>query len=599
MTMGEVFKLRSPVAVDEHSPARALKQKLAGLPILRDLGSAGLDLLIPELEWICVPGGWVLFREREPGDSVYIVLAGRVGVVTADAEGRETIVNQIGVGETVGEMAILSGEPRSATVVAMRDCELVRLSKTSFDRIADEDPRVMRFITRTLVKRLDETTHRIVAQCGCTTIAVVPLSAEIDAAEFTRSLARTLRENNVRAMVADGGETERPTEWFNRIEEDHDVVLYQADIDPTEWTRLCVRQADRILLLASASHPTDRVAPALRVMPVDARGEQVEMVFLHSRGATLTVEIAEMLARYKVGFHYHMRIGHPGDIARLGRLISGRAVGMVFSGGGARGFAHLGAIRAFRDAGIPIDMFGGVSMGALVAAAAALEWDEDEILDHMRRAFVLTNPLSDYTLPLVAIVRGRKVSRLLREHFDSRLIEDCWRPMFCTSSNLTSGEMKVHRTGPIWRAIRAGIAIPGVLPPVIENNQILIDGGVMNNLPVDVMSAMRRGRVVGVDVAREHVLVAEADDLEDRPLWRMLRARSRGTPNIIGLLMSAGTINSEAQLKLRRQQVDVLVEPRLNSVGILDWRSYQTAINQGYVDTLEALSAHGDRLKFK
>src|SRR5579863_48145 len=133
--MGEVYKLRSVSAPEDTTISRALRAKLANLPILRDLGNSDLDLLTPELEWFGLPGGWVLFREHEPGDSVYIVLAGRVGVVTADAEGRQRIVNQIGVGETVGEMAMLSGEPRSATVIAMRDCELVRLSKESFDRI--------------------------------------------------------------------------------------------------------------------------------------------------------------------------------------------------------------------------------------------------------------------------------------------------------------------------------------------------------------------------------------------------------------------------------------------------------------------------------
>ncbi|HUA33659.1 MAG TPA: patatin-like phospholipase family protein [Candidatus Binataceae bacterium] len=573
-----------------------LRTKLSRLALFKELRPHELDALAGELEWQGLPGGWVLFREGEQDDSLFVVVAGRLGVVTADSEGRETIISHITPGETVGEMALLSGSPRSATVVAMRDSELLRLTKQSFELLAERHPAIMRFITRLLVQRLERTSHRTAATGSCSTIAIVPLTRAIDPAEFARALEGALGELGTRVIAVDRRAAERDTEWFTALEEAHDTVLYQADYDPSEWTRLCVRQADRILLLAAAERPPESEPPALSVMPAAVRGEQIEMVFIHGSGAPRTQRIEEMLARFNVGFHYHVRDRRRADIARVARLISGRAVGLVFSGGGARGFAHIGVMKAFNAAGIPFDMTGGTSMGSMIAGAAALEWELDETVDHLKRAFVLTNPLSDYTLPLVAVVRGRKVSRLLREHFGDALIEDCWRPFFCTSSNLTSGQAKVHRLGPLWRAVRASIAIPGVLPPVIDNNQILIDGGVMNNLPVDVMSAMRRGRVVGVDVAREHVLTADADDLEGRSLWQLLSAKRRGTPNIIGLLMSAGMVNSEAQVKLRRQQVDVLIEPRLGNMGMLDWHSWESAIEQGYRQTMEILEHSRDRL---
>jgi NTE family protein len=572
-----------------------LRNKLAALELLKEVTSHDLDALAAELEWQCLPGGWVLFREGEHDDSLFIVVAGRLGVVTADAEGRETIISHISPGETVGEMALLSGAPRSATVVALRDSELVRLRRESFEKLADQHPGLMRFITRLLVLRLERTSHRNAAAPDCLSITVVPLERSIDSATFARSLGNALENLGVKTMVVDRREADRPTEWFTAIEENHRIIVYQAEYDPTEWTRLCVRQADRILMLLGAAQQPDGEPPALAVMPTAARGEQIEIVFIHD-GAANAANVSAALGRYKAGFHYHVRSSRPSDSERLARLISGRAIGLVFSGGGARGFAHIGVMRAFKAAGIHFDLVGGTSMGSMIAAAAALEWDEAETLAHLKSAFVITNPLSDYTLPLVAIVRGRKVSRLLREHFGEALIEECWRPFFCTSSNLTAGSAKIHRAGPLWRALRASIAIPGVLPPVIENSQILIDGGVMNNLPVDVMSAMRRGRVVGVDVAREHVLTAESDDLENRSVWQLLSAKRRGTPNIIGLLMSAGLVNSEAQVKLQRQQVDILIEPKLGKMGMLDWKSWETAVEGGYRQTMEILEQSRDRL---
>ncbi len=573
-----------------------LRNKLAALELLRDMRPRDLDALTAELEWQGLPGGWVLFREGERDDSLFIVVAGRLGVVTADADGREAIISHISPGETVGEMALLSGAPRSATVVALRDSELVRLKRESFEKLADQHPGLMRFITRLLVQRLERTSHRNAAAPDCLSIALVPLERGINSAGFARLLGNALESLGVKTMVVDRREAERPTEWFTAIEEDHRIILYQAEYDPTEWTRLCVRQADRILMLLGAATRPQSEAPALAVMPTAARGELIEIVFIHDDAVASAANVTDALARYRAGFHYHVRSSRQSDVERLARLISGRAIGLVFSGGGARGFAHIGVMRAFKAAGIPFDLVGGTSMGSMIAAAAALEWDEAETMDHLKRAFVITNPLSDYTLPLVAIVRGRKVSRLLREHFGEALIEECWRPFFCTSSNLTAGNAKVHRTGPLWLALRASIAIPGVLPPVIENSQILIDGGVMNNLPVDVMSAMRRGRVVGVDVAREHVLTAESDDLENRSVWQLLSAKRRGTPNIIGLLMSAGLVNSEAQVKLQRQQVDILIEPRLGKMGMLDWKSWETAVEGGYRQTMEILEHSRDRL---
>jgi NTE family protein len=572
----------------EQQAVPSLLDKLTSLSLFEQLSECELDALAGELEWLCIPGGWELFHEGDPGDSLFVVVAGRMGVVTADADGRQSVINQIGAGETVGEMALVSGDARSATIVALRDTELLRLERSAFERLTEQHTGVMRFIMRLLVRRVYETSHRIVAQPGSLTIAVLPLERGSVVHDFTRGLAKALEAPGRRVLIADSRNADQSTEWFNAIEAEHDFVIYEADYELSEWTRRCVRQADRLVLLATAVAPADSAARALEVMPAAVRGEQIEIVFLHPANAS-----RELMARYGGEFHYHVREDNAADLARMARLLSGHAVGVVFSGGGARGFAHLGVMKAFRRSGIELDMFGGTSMGSMMAAAAALEWGEAEALEHFKQSFVQTNPLNDYTLPLLALVRGRKVSRLLREHFGDTLIEECFRPFFCTSSNLTLGQTKLHRTGPIWRALRASVAIPGVLPPVVMNNEILIDGGVMNNLPVDIMSAMRRGRVVGIDVARDHVLSAEIADFDERPLWQLALAQRSGAPTIISLLMSAGTINGEAQFKMRRQHVDLLIELNLGQMGMLEWKSWESAVEGGYRQTMEILERSG------
>src|SRR5262249_30663957 len=153
-----------------------------------------------------------------------------------------------------------------------------------------------------------------------------------------------------------------------------------------------------------------------------------------------------------------------------------------------------------REIGIPLDLVGGASFGAIVAAGVASEWGDEELLERFREGFARSNPLSDYAMPFVALTKGRKVSRQLRAHFGDRRVEDLWRPFFTVAANLTPGSLSVLKEGAIWEALRASIALPGLLPPWIANGEVFVDGAVMNNLPADVMRSVDGGVIVAVDV---------------------------------------------------------------------------------------------------
>jgi NTE family protein len=279
-------------------------------------------------------------------------------------------------------------------------------------------------------------------------------------------------------------------------------------------------------------------------------------------------------------------------VARLARILTGRGVGLVLSGGGARGFAHLGVIKALREIGLPIDLVGGNSMGAIIGAGVANDWDEATMRTAFRRAFVDTNPLSDYTLPLVSLIGGRKVSRLLREAFGEVAIEDLWLPFFCISTNLTRGEAVVHREGLLWRWLRASVAIPGVLAPVFDGGEVHVDGGVINNLPVDVMRQVGRGLVIGVDVVSDHTFTALNEGADLPPLWRlMVSSRGKQVPGILQILWRAGTVNSEAAAAALRAETDLMLEPSLESVDLLNWKAFDRAVELGYRHAMAKLEA--------
>jgi NTE family protein len=278
-----------------------------------------------------------------------------------------------------------------------------------------------------------------------------------------------------------------------------------------------------------------------------------------------------------------------GDAARIARLICGRALSLVLSGGGARGFAHLGAIKALREHGIAIDAVGGTSIGAIMGAAVAADWSFEEMVEVFRRSFVSTNPLSDYTFPFVSMVSGRKVSRLLREAFGDRGIEDLPLPFFAVSANLTDGKVAVHRTGPLWQWLRASVAIPGVLPPVFHRGQVYVDGGVMNNLPVDIMRETHRGEVVAVDIGGDHAVAAGqgVEEFDLPPLWRMVTQwfAGRRRPSILKVLLRAGMVNSGSAAGAARAASTVLIAPPLDNIDLLEWKSFERAIDIGYEHT--------------
>ncbi len=311
-------------------------------------------------------------------------------------------------------MGLISGRPRSADVVALRDTELARISAKAFNEVLRGQPEAMLRIARLTVDRLAQSQSPLTAAHGrgACTFTILPQSMEVDFGGFASKLVKVLAEFGRAELVWSVRAKTHTSQWFNNIEAANDYVVYVADPTPDRWTKLCVRQADALLLLARAESPAGSWA-ALR-WPHDhsMAPQRSELVLLHD--STLeTGAAARWLADLPDVPHHHVQ--HPEDYSRLARVLTGRGVGLVLSGGGARGFAHIGVVKALREAGVPVDLVGGTSMGAILGAGVALRWSIDELTERFRRAFVDARPLRDYTLPFVSLVSGRKVStRLLR-----------------------------------------------------------------------------------------------------------------------------------------------------------------------------------------
>jgi NTE family protein len=550
------------------------------MPLLAHIPPAGLDRIAASLVWMGLPGGTALVEAGEAGDEAFLVLSGLLAVRAPD--GRP--LARIGAGDTVGEMALLSGGRRSATVVALRDCEVAALPAAAFRAAAVEDPAVALAFARATAERLAATTAGAAPAARARSLALVPLGPGVDVAGFAVDLVDALALLGRVELVWEARGAGQPTEWFHAIEARNDFVVYAAEHRPTAWTRLCVRQADALLLLARGEEAAAEVHALEGCATAATRSE---LVLLHNGG--IGRGRAGDWRRRLPGVSVH-HVTCAADAARVARLVTGRAVGLVLSGGGARGFAHLGVVRALRESGVPIDAVGGTSMGAIMGAGVAAGWEPDEMLERFRRAFVDSNPLADFTLPLVSLVAGREVGGRLRREFQQADIEDLPLPFYCVSANLSAGRVEVHDSGPLWRALRASVAIPGVLPPVLARGDVLVDGGVMNNLPVDVMQSRGRGRVIGVDVGADRAFRSDLDEADLPSLWECWRSRRR-RPGILQILWRCGMVGSAQASATQRDQADILLRPPLESVDLLDWRAFRRAVEIGYRSAVEARDA--------
>jgi NTE family protein len=572
-----------------------LRERLQGFALLENVGDGALKNLLAEANWFGLPGGMLLDREGENSAALFLVVTGSLGVFVADTQGQRQMVAHVPAGETVGEMSLITRDRQhTAQLVALRDTELLRISADGFEALISRHPKVMMNLMRVLVRRLAAANRNGADGARPRTFAIVPLQDHLEAAPVAHRIANALAEMGSRAAVLDNSASEQSAEWFNSFEAAHDVVFYRGDAPDSAWTHQCLRQADRIFLLARADQPLP-----LRPLDLPAFKERAsglpELLLLHPAGPKAGLPEHFSLRSGLFESHHHIRANNTADVHRLARFIAGRAVGLVLAGGGARGFAHIGVIKALIEAEVPFDHLGGTSIGAIIAAGLAHEWGVEELTDRMREVFVTNNPLDDYTLPLIALLRGRKASLMLKANFGDILIEELPKPFFCVSSDLTTGRIHEHRAGPLWRALRASVALPGILPPVIHHGHLLVDGGVMNNLPVDVMreQAIGAGPIIACDITGEIDLQAREENYGERP-WRwLIKNRMKGHPSLISILMRSGTVGSEAQRRVVREQADYLIEPPMPSIGLRDWKKFDQAIREGYETAAAFIEKNG------
>lgn len=580
------------------------RSSLAECVLFAGLSPAALETLATCAETVTVRGGETLFSAGDTSDALYIVATGRLRAVLPSGQ----VAGDITRLEPLGEIGVLAGEPRGASVHALRDSQLWRFSREAFYAFVLDHPAALVAMARVIVGRLRENNRaaQLAATRRTRTFAVISALPATVGEPLVRGLQAALSGGDgqrcrlIDAAAVDAqfgaGAARTPAagqdadaelmRWLNRLEADSDHLIYDAGAGSDAWSMRALRQADRVLVVADANAPPQpsRMIDALVRAAVRT---PVDLVLLRPEGAAASAAASWQQALHAQG-HYFVRPGSTADIDSLARQLTGRGLGLVLGGGGARGFAHIGLLRALAELKVPVDLVGGTSMGAFVSGLHACGHDHRAILDLARETFVSRNLLNDYMLPRVALIGGRKLRKRLQEVFGDAQIEQLRMPYFCVSTNLTRGCAVVHDSGPLAAWVATSMCIPGVAPPVAWKGDLLADGAVVNSLPSDVMQGLARGPIIASDVSTEGSIAAPG--IEGPDFEAVLRRGADGRKvGLLDILFRTSTLTSESGVKRRAECADLYLRMPVGGISTFDWQALDSLAEKGYQHAMARL----------
>lgn len=467
-----------------------------------------------------------------------------------------------------------------------------------------------------VTKRLRPTLSALGRNLDCRRIALVALSPDIPLTTFTRRLARTLSDIGP-ALHCNSRLTAKPSKkallyrqreaWYGNVEEwvkwlhqqeGAQFILYEVDAASVEWSRPYVERADLILLIGQVGGNSSRsqIEDLLRFNQTSVEHAPMELVLLTETSDQIPTGTSQWLADRQVRMHHHVDINSPRDLERLSSLLAGRGIGLVLGGGGARTFAHIGVLRALEEAGVPIDMIGGTSGGALIAAQYARGWTAEAIRQQMRKYMLSSGALLDFVVPFMSLIDGKQLRHMLDHVLGKGRIEDLPLPFYCISTDLNRAEAVVHRQGRLKESVKASISIPGIGRPCFSDGRVLVDGGILNNLPVDTMQEYQKGPVLAVDVSVLDELSLDPRCDSDISTWNIWMNRLNpfspdlNIPNMVKIVTRTMFIAGAQRTEINKRLADVYLRPPVDGFGSLDYKSFDQIVEIGYQYTRQMLA---------
>jgi NTE family protein len=567
--------------------------------------------LLEQLETQVLKGGEWLFREGDAGDSLYFLVRGRLqvwtGVDSPDPLTKPYLLGEVVPGDSVGEVGLISDKPRMAGIQAIRDSLLIRIGHSGFQSLTEQHPALLMKLATNVGNLLQSRSSAPVSR-SLKTIALLPLTKNANISSYCDAFVKELSADSsvlmvspdrlseldapIRQLADDGTLPDGLRHWLSDQEDENDFVLYRCPPGDSPWTRFAIRQSDIVLMVADAGDDPAAVLwePEENTANIVSVGRKA-LILLQSDRLNIS-HTRRWLQGRQLNFHLHMERGRKQDVQRAVRMVTGKATGLVIGGGAARGLAALGVFKALVEAGIDIDWVGGTSIGAIMAGVVAAGLDPEQAINNARLSFKTGKPFGDFTFPVISLLRGNRMKRLLYQYLDYQ-IEDLALPYFCVSTNLGRGVKNIHEQGSLVNAIRASAAMPGVFPPAVVNGELAVDGAVLNNLPVDIMQQKPVGRTIAIDFTAP--VPSKVDYTETPSPWSILGGqwlpfmRRYRVPGLSSIILKSTEAGTQDQARRNGAMADLLIDPQVRRFGMTDVKSFEHIVQAGYERTRELL----------
>ena len=572
---------------------------LRRLPHFAELTPELLSLVAARARRRTASRGDVLCRAGEPGEEFFLVIGGAVRIAVPSARGEE-VVAELGTGEWFGEMALITGEPRSASGIAATDTVLAGLARADFLELVTQVPALGLALSHALSHRLRARLQGRPPRAAPSVVLAVTTAPNVRNTTLLANLAAAL-----------AGESDWPLAFLDYAGGPPVIGTPGVKVlgdGPTDLTAL--RAAHRLALVRVSM--TDPQAPLL-VQDADAIwaldvDDQPDAVSAWIRSLAPTAPVtgisceppaspahASVTLDSSVLETAPLVAGSPAARALRGiaRRVLGRRAGLALSAGGAKGLAHIGVLRCFERAGLEFDLIAGTSMGGIIGAFMAMGRESRALL----RAFGpfvgdIRRTLLDFGLPEVSLLRGEKKRAAIREQVGERDIRDLELPFWTVAADLVSGREVVLGSGPLWQALDATSAIPGIFPPVVAGERLLIDGWVVNPIPVDVLRRQGADVVVAVDVAAgvDPTLKVDIASPTAAAAGGLQRLRQRlANPAIVRLVMRAMEVAARERTLANLVLADAFVQPDLVAYSVADVSRLPEIVERGEAAAERAL----------
>ena len=547
-----------------------------------------------------------LFHQGEQDNSLYIVISGRFRALAKQDDGSLHALGDIGEGEPIGEMALFMAEPRSASVVAIRKSIVLELKESLYLDIVSKRPDFSSKLTRFVVNRLRRNTLQQHLETSAKNIAIINLQAENDISDYTEAIKKQFETLDVDFQILnhDSHSGMQMQDLYDTLE--HHIglnFLVCSDADMT-WSKQCIIYSDLVVVATDfyAASEIQEIEKQLALYALNILNKKIYLLLLHPEKAAFPKNTRRWFIDRKIDLHIHYRKNHGPDIRRFARILANKAIGLVLGGGGAKGFAHIGVAKALSEAGVDIDFLGGTSAGALYGLSAAYcDFNQDLIDIYCQDSAQSKLTKNDFTLPVISIMSGKKMSNYIKKMMGDTYLEDFWVGSYCVSTNYSNATSKVHDRGLAWKQIQASIAIPGIFPPVVIDNQLHVDGGVVDNLPIEIMYKYPVSHIIAISLTQ---LKSQPVQFEETPgagtiLWDRITGRKKfRLPGITSILINSLTLNSRQKQEISKSGVSIYVEIELKGIGMMDDQKWKEIIKKGRDQMKLALDNFAENERF-